>query len=154
MRESEPRLNRVNSFWRVAEKRRWLGCTCGNPDTDWDAPLVVEDGVDTDQVLDPGLKPFDRGGSVVSWHGELLEETARTGGHVCHQVISHQHLVLPGDIHSLAGDLTNCEVFCRRNFAKREKQCVFIDIREAGQHRQRSTLHAERWDDATLETQR
>lgn len=110
----------------IYREKIWLGSTCGDPGTDWDTPFVVEDGVDADQVLYARLEPFDRGSSVVSWHCKLLEETARTSGHVRHQVVSHQHLVLPREIHRLAGDLTDCEVFCRRNFAKREKQCVFI----------------------------
>lgn len=90
--------------------------TCGHPRTDRYAPIVAQNGVDADQILDAGLKLFDSCGGLVPRYSKLLVKAARTGGHVGDKVFSHQHLVVPGQVHCGSGDLADSEVLGRRHW--------------------------------------
>lgn len=119
----------------IRNKPSWrrLWCTCGHPRADRDTPLVAQDSVDTDQVLDARFKLFDSGSCFVSWHSELLEKTTRTGGHICHKVLCHQHPVVPGQVHCVTGDLANGKVLWRRHWKK--KNVLTPSITEDPPHR-------------------
>lgn len=107
----------------ICNKPPWrrLWCTCGHPRADRDTPLVAQDSVDTDQVLDTRFKLFDSGSRFVSWYSELLEKTTRNGGHMRHKVLCHQHLVVPGQVHCVTGDLANSKVLWRRYWGEKKE---------------------------------
>lgn len=107
----------------ICNKPPWrrLWCTCGHPRADRDTPLVAQDSVDTDQVLDTRFKLFDSGSRFVSWYSELLEKTTRNGGHMRHKVLCHQHLVVPGQVHCVIGDLANSKVLWRRYWGEKKE---------------------------------
>lgn len=125
--ETEQLLPLIAKPHKLALGRLWY--TCGHPRAHRNTPLVAQNSVDIDHVLDAWFKLFDSGSSFVSWHSELLEKTARTGGHVRHKVLCHQHLVLPGQVHCVTGDLANSKILWRRHWKKQKNfaEGVFLD---------------------------
>lgn len=95
--------------------------TCGHAGADRDAPLVAQDGVDADVVLDARLQLLDGGGGLVPGHGEVLQEAAGAGGHVGDQVLRHQHLVVPAQVHGVGRDPVHRQVLWRRHWKKEGK---------------------------------
>lgn len=100
--------------------------TCGHPGTDGHAPLIAEDGVDADQVLHARLQLLDSGCLLVSWHTHVQLQPPWRRGHVGDEVLSHHHLVDPGEVHRLGGHLGYSEVLGWRDCEHRRIEAKLL----------------------------